>query len=459
MECHSVQELLELSILHGLKPEQEQWLNDHIRYCEDCRHKRKELKLMIMAVRNEHASESINYRLIRQIMSQTGQACRVVQRRRCTLLVIAGLSWAAAAVLVFVSVVQLLPYYRKNINSPSSLHVEVATLWESEGVHSVPRVHADDIVVEGAMAYMVRNNAVVALGAADGAVQWKADLPAQGHLVVDEKRLFCLGRDDYGRHELTALDRCSGEILWQYRSRGIVDKAIHRPAVMDEKTVCWIAHPSMVLLDTEKGKVLWERAFGGDSDLSRPVAMYDDIYVAEGNRLHCFAMTNGNLLRRDEVAAGVCPHSRPEIIDMADKLLIKVALKDGRNELICRSSGNHNILWRKPTERITHILAGSDRVYIRGRSVEALDSRTGEQLWAREAQGCGPLSWSAGRLSYVDTAEKGRIVSLDGQTGKACWEIPGLRSCHAFIQKGNHGYLKTQSGTLMAFVFNGEMNF
>lgn len=455
MTCKDVQGLLELSVLDGLSLDQERAVNEHVRGCESCRERRRNLKLLLMNVRQACPAGPLNYGLVRRITHDAEQTCIPLRRQRRLRMIGGGVSWAAAVVLVLVSVGRMLPgLFPFDSRAYAVTALEVKPVWECEAMHSVPGGRADDIIVDESRTYMVRHETVVALGSEDGQVKWETDLHTQGYLVADEKRLYCLGRDDYGRHELTALDRQTGQVLWRYRSGESVTRAFHKPVVMDERRVCWIVHPVVVLLDTRKGEVIWESRFIGDRELSQPVRIKDQCYVADGTTLHSLALDDGQVRRRDVLANRGCPNSRPEILRAGEVLLVNVTLKDGRNELICRDSVSHVDRWRKPIERVSHIMARNEQVFVRGRAIESLDLNTGRRLWSHAAQGCGPLSCSEGRLCYVDTSDEGRVISLDERTGRKCWEIPGLRSCHAFIQKGRHGYLKTQSGTLIAINLN-----
>ena len=126
------------------------------------------------------------------------------------------------------------------------------------------------------------------------------------------------------------------------------------------------------------------------------------------------------------------------------------------SQLCCVDLGSRRLLWRRRVPGVRSLLATDEAVYVRGQEIVALSHRTGERLWRRAAEGCGPLTRSGGLVHFVDTRAEGRLVALSERSGQTAWEIPGIRSCDGFTKVGDTGYIKTQDGIVHALAFCGR---
>jgi outer membrane protein assembly factor BamB len=84
-----------------------------------------------------------------------------------------------------------------------------------------------------------------------------------------------------------------------------------------------------------------------------------------------------------------------------------------------------------------------------------LSRADGDNLWTCQASGCGAVTYADGLLWFVDSQDQGGLIAINSNTGQKAWELPGLRSCNAFVKVGRVGYLKTLDGVVHAIFFKG----
>ena len=127
-----------------------------------------------------------------------------------------------------------------------------------------------------------------------------------------------------------------------------------------------------------------------------------------------------------------------------------------REYTFCLHHHSRDVRWKRPIPPTGSLLATDQGIYLRSNRIVALDTATGKERWSCAAAGCGPLNLIDDLVHFSDAGTYARLVALHQQSGKAAWEITGLRSCDALTKIENTGYIKTQDGILHAIDLRGR---
>jgi len=448
MECDETRPRLELYVLQGLAPFERARVKDHLRGCAECRRVVADYRALVGEMRSASARVLPGPALAASVRSAAAVELRATRRR----------VWLRNASLVAggVAAVLLIGIVLSDPGSRTSGRRAAGTpeKWRYGGAPAVPASLADAVVVRGSSIYSLRGCegglCVVAVDAVTGRERWQAERPCQGYLAADRDRVFCLAAAGPARLELVALGVDTGAELWRktVQARGSL-LAPTPPVPLGDDRVCWTSRSTLCVMDAASGRVLWERTLGGGGGVSAAAAG-DKLYAATSEALHCLDLASGRDLWTESLAAAVAGRGRP-LIDLADgRAYLALPRRGGRGTLVCMDLATRSMLWQAMAPDVRHLLATPGAVVLRGQDVRAHDGRTGRTLWARPAEGCGPLTRDAGLVYCVDSGGNGRLLALEPATGRSAWEIAGIRSCDAFRRVGRTGYVKTHDGVIHA---------
>ncbi len=472
MNCKLIVENLEMFMLGELGTEPAAQLAAHLAACPGCRARATEYRLLVgqikQAARPARPSQEFERALRRAVVA------RIAAQRRRWQLWRALQAVGSIAALLLGSTVAIWALYDIGRHDPDrtvgrtsargSAEPAKATnaarstseRWRFAGAWAASDSLADEVIVHDGTLYLLRDGSdgarVAAVDALTGQLSWQSQQQAAGYLAADASRVYCLAAPSSGGVQLAALDASNGSTLWQY---GPVDRGwvggMSRAVPLAGDRVCWSYGDTVHLLDAKTGTLLWARRLAGERQLSSPVIKGENVYVASCNALYCLQLDSGQeawsgRFADEQVRPG---HS---LLAAADRRIYVARNPIGlRTELICMELGTRRQIWRRSVPRVRSLLAAGDTVWLRAEQVMALDGCTGERLWSYVAGGCGPLTLDGNLIYFVDSRDEGRLIALEGNTGKLAWSIPGLRSCDAFVKVGSTGYVKTRDGVVHVF--------
>lgn len=140
----------------------------------------------------------------------------------------------------------------------------------------------------------------------DGKLLWKADL-GEGQIISSDTSGFAqLGTDIWccGSHRIFAVDATTGAILWAHPTKGIVGRQMpveHRGRLY-VPSVCG----EVLCLDSESGEPIW--TFRGRSIVNTPVSVLGDLVaVSVDGQIHLLEAATGRPF--DQIPTGHSPYS------------------------------------------------------------------------------------------------------------------------------------------------------
>ena len=457
MRCDEINEMLELYVLDGLGDDQRLAVEAHLRSCERCRASEAEYRQLVGQVRHEADAavptasfeRGLSENLGREIAAVCGQ-----HRRRLLIRVSAS---AAACILLALGVWQFaVPHGQQNpMSHAPAAQPAIPQVWQLVGAQAVATSSADAVVIHGSRMYILLNDGpmgrVAALDIASGNELWRSSVRSSGYLAAGDGLVYCLVSDSGRGMELVALDAGSGTVKWRCPPSG---KALRagpvRPLVLNEKRVCWSGDDVVSVIDTDSGHVVWSKPIVGEGLVSEAAPAGGHLYVATATALYCLDADKGSESWKMPLDKPASILARPLLAASGDGVFVATKDSAGTDRLMCVDPDGRRVAWDKSAPRITSLLAADGSLFVRGQTVRALDSATGDEQWAFKASGCGPVTHFDGRVYFVDSSKPGRLVALDAKVGEKKWEVAGLASCDAFNKIGDTGYLKTQDGVVHA---------
>jgi len=463
MNCRQVRDQLALWATGDVTPAQRRRLESHLASCPACREAADEYRAAVAGVRASAAPTAVRAEALERVRSAGAAAIRTERRRTWLRRGIRLGAALAATVLVGVGIGYLLDV----LSGPASPGRRLATgpdpsaeRWRYEGMEADRASPAENVVVRGHRLYAVRRGtaggAVVAIDTAAGEAVWESPLARPGYLVVDGGRIYCVTLDE-GGPALVALGTADGRPVWRYGvgSRGVALR-FSRPVPLAGTTlrstsgrVAWTVGATVHVLDAATGRSAWTRALP-EGPLSAVVVAGEDLLVAGREALYGLDPASGRERWRTPYGAPLAPTAAPLLAVGGPRTYVAGAERGLGGRLLCLDGRGRRLLWTRRVPRPRHLLATADRVYLRCEDVHALDEASGEPVWTCRADGCGPLTCTDGLIRFVDTGRAGRLVAVDRHTGRTAWEMPGLRSCGAFVAAGDTGYVRTWDGVVHA---------
>jgi len=465
MTCQHVRDRLALWATGDVSESERARIDAHLVSCAACRELAEAYRTAVAEVRgadraqrDPHGPVVVRAEAVRRIRAACAAAIRA-ERRRGRLRRGVRTAIALAATVVFGVLVGYLVHAFGRGETGLDPALE---RWRYEGAQAERTSSADGVIVRRDRLYVVRRSqrdpngsgpggAVVAIDARLGQVLWKTPLAAPGYLAADGERVYCVASAQGGGLDLVALTAGAGRTAWRfgYRSGRVV---LHpsRPAPLAGNRVAWTVGSTLHLLDARTGRALWTRTLPDEGLLSRAAVAGEDLLVAGCRGLYGIEAASGRERWHKAFRDDLAPALPPLLAVAGDRTYVAGAGPGRTGRLMCLDRHTGRCLWRRGVPLPRHLLADGDRVYVRGPDVLALDESSGEAVWTCRADGCGPLTCEDGLIRFVDSGRDGRLVALYGRTGRTAWEIPGLKSCGAFLTVGDTGYVKTWDGVVHA---------
>ncbi len=303
-------------------------------------------------------------------------------------------------------------------------------LWEVD----VRALEEDDPVIGGGLAYAagqiyVTNgyNEILALSAQNGALTWRAALPAaaRGAPTVMDDRVFVTTLDN----RLVAMNAASGAVLWDYEAIADTTSLVGAasPAAGRDIVVPAFSSGELLALHVENGVIAWSDnlssaryagTLAGLSDISGLPVIDRNLVIAVGFGGHLTAIDErtGERIWQREIGGTQTPWVAGDY----------VFILSANNEVVALDRYNGSILWVSPLPRYKNP-----------------DSKSGPVFWA------GPVL-AGERL--IAAGSHGEIAELSPQTGEVIrhWDAGSSFSIPPLVA-GGVLYLLDDNGTLSAY--------
>ncbi|MCE5328549.1 MAG: PQQ-binding-like beta-propeller repeat protein [Planctomycetaceae bacterium] len=451
MDCQQAHLHLDAWALDALAEPYRQALEAHLDACPACRDAADDARGVMGLIKVQGSPEpsaGFGQSLLTMVARETSHRRR---RRRAWKLFASG---AAAAVLLGVL---MAVRFAPDPAAPSPAAAAPGELWRHE---IDPAAGATgEFVVRGPSMYVLRKDGparrIAALDAASGAQRWQSPLDSLGQLAADDQRVFTLSSPRQGTLELAALDSADGSVLWRFAQPSPERLAEPcRPVVLDGGKICWTNHDRVHLLDAATGQTLWSTPIASAGLLSAAAADGQNLYVASGQMLQCLDAASGRLAWQSDWKGEPSLLSRPLVAVAAGRAYAVQRRRGGSCQLLALDLASHKVAWSRPVPYVFHMLADESAVYLRTNEVLALAGRSGQLRWRQSAEGCGPMTASAGVLHYIVSGNHSHLAAVDQSTGREVWTLAGAPSCGPFIRHGRTGYFETHDGVIHALAFN-----
>jgi outer membrane protein assembly factor BamB len=201
--------------------------------------------------------------------------------------------------------------------------------------------------------------------------------------------------------------------------------------------------------------VLWSHTIAGESLLSAATATDEGLYVSGTTGLYYLDIASGQQLWQSEYDFAVSRWVRPLLGVAEGQICVGLRLPGGQSMLICMKLADRKTIWSKTVQPVSSLRIAGDRLYLRSQDVLALDMDDGSLLWGFGSTGCSPVTHANGRVWFIDSRDQGRLVALDERTGRKVLDLAGIRSCDAFLELDDRGYIKTHDGLVHVILFKG----
>ena len=457
MGCDEINDLLELYVLDGLGDEQRLAVEAHLRSCERCQASEAEYRQWVGQVRHGADAAAPTASFERGLCEKLGREIAAVRRQQRRRLLIRVSAAAAACILLALGVWQFaVPrgQHQRPLGQIAATQ-PIPQVWQLVGAQAVATSSADAVVIHGSRMYILLNDGplgrVAALDIATGNELWRSNVRSNGYLAAGDGLVYCLVSESGSGMELVALDASNGSVTWRCPPSGKGLRAgPARPLVLNERRVCWSEDDVVSVIDAANGNAVWSKPIVGEGLVSEAAPVGGHLYVATATTLYCLDARDGSESWKMPLDKPASLLARPLLAASGEGVFVATKDSVGTDRLMCVDPDGRRVAWDKSAPRITSLLAAEGSLFVRGQTVRALDSATGDEQWAFKASGCGPATHFDGRVYFVDSSKPGRLVALDAKAGRKTWELAGLASCDAFNKIGDTGYLKTQDGIVHA---------
>jgi outer membrane protein assembly factor BamB len=144
------------------------------------------------------------------------------------------------------------------------------------------------------------------------------------------------------------------------------------------------------------------------------------------------------------------------LLAVADEhLCLALRLRTGQSTLVCMNPADRKTIWTRTVPPVSDFCIAGSSLYVRSQDVLALDMESGNLLWNFASTGCSPVTYANGRVWFADSGDQGHLIALDERTGSKMLDLTGIRSCNAFVELGDKGYVKTHDGAVHVILFEG----
>ena len=474
MNCAQINRKIELYVLGDLAEPEQAAIKEHLASCPACRIAHDECCFLVAQIKESARPDLLtpDFNFAREVRSAVRTEIRRASYRTIVCRVIPTLgSLAACLLLAFAgwwlwvaSGSGLEPILAEDNPRRSAVRASavpsIHRAWLQKSAASAPGSIADEVVVRGNNMYLLqthdRQNYVAALDTRTGEQKWLSYVQSYGYLLADDSRVYCLSQNGPGKVDLLALDSTDGRLIWKHRQEHADKLQIPcRASLLPQERICWTADRTVHVLSRADGNPIWTHSIPDGGMLSAAVAIDDNLYVASAFGLYCLDAETGDEAWRlacGDVRSG---RARPMLAAANGEIYASMSLGLRGSRLFCMNVAQREILWSRVVDCAARLDAVGDVLYVRDQNIRALEGTTGRLLWTCPAEGCNPVTYAEGLAYFVDSREKGRLVALDRYTGARVWELPGIKSCDAFIKIDGTGFLKTTDGFVHAFIFKG----
>jgi hypothetical protein len=183
-------------------------------------------------------------------------------------------------------------------------------------------------------------------------------------------------------------------------------------SVADSETLLVRTNASINALDTESGKVIWQKSLSQQPD-PRPAVAHDNrVYVTDGDSLLALDQEDGSVLWRQNI-----PYSDSWVTDVSES---GVVVNQPGFDILVFDSISGEFLWRKPVCRgaVKAFFSGSN-VIVPCNGIVGLDAASGEVVWeGLDAGIIGQTDFADGTLYYyIDFA-----YAFDSHSQEDLWK-------------------------------------
>jgi outer membrane protein assembly factor BamB len=465
MNCEEAKKLIELYVLGELAVTQRRDVKTHLINCSRCRAIEAEYRRIVTDLRQSTQTKSSCSELERNILL-TVEKQITTMRPRPAVRRARTVALAVAACLLAILVLRQLWLYRDANTTPfsaeSSALVQSNLISYSIPAHarSIPTSVADSIVVRGYDIYLLREDGlqanVAAIDSRTGRQKWRSDIESYGYITANDTGIYFLAPGQSGGLDLVAIDKADGKTLWRYpQEKPDPLQRLSAPTILPGNRICWITNTVIHVLGSSDGKPLWTREIPTESLLSDVVPIRQGIYIAGTTGLYYFDIDSGEQLWRTQYDFDVLRWVRPLLAFTDKQICLALRVPTGRSRLICLNLTDRKPIWTKTIPHISYLCISGNRLYIRSRDVRALDMTNGNLLWTFTSTGCSPVTYANGCIWFVDSTDQGQLIALDERTGSKMLDFTGIRSCNAFVECDNKGYVKTHDGLVHVILFKG----
>ena len=457
MKCNDVRNRLQLFVLGGLPEGEQNRVQSHLDTCPECFARFAEYQCVVDEMVADYAETEPGQEFEEATRAAINSEIRKARSARWQSR--PGLVAAVAAVLI--AVLTWYVYSGPGAKRASTVDrlAGLAERWQQNGLLTTPHSAAPGYALRGSTIFALRERndrtRVCAFDTDSGKELWQCDMPALGYLNVDAQHVYALSRAPDDGIDLLALDSSSGELLWRYHhEEAPLAPTLTRPLTTSNQTVCWAVNGTIHMLDASTGDTAWSRDVPCRGPLSTPAIKNDSLVVSGPENILCLNAGDGSERWQLSLPKQVHGQARPLLAITGSHAFLAQRRYVYGAELFSLNLKTREIEWQKSIDEAFHLLTADHTVCLRGRDVRAFDVDTGQVLWTRQADGCGPLTRSGSLVHYVDSGDPGRIVAVNAHTGAQGWQIAGVRSCDAFTRIGMTGFVKTRRGVLRALALN-----
>jgi len=303
--------------------------------------------------------------------------------------------------------------------APGGIQMPVAMYWRYTA-SPAPQNPAAPAIVGNTIYYACRDR-FYALDAETGRVIWRypADQPLDAQFrttpAVSEGIVYVGATDG----NLYALAAPTGKYLWSFRAQGAI---LSPPTVVNDVVYFGAADGKVYAINAKTGEPVWRGGFRTLDAVNGAVAVADDMvyFISADQTLYAAAAATGLLLWRVRLPGTLYALS-PVV---ADRNVYVVA----SNALQALQARSGRQLWARtlPDDIVTEPVAGNGMVYVLTRDgrVWAFDN-TGKLLWNSKEpvftnQPVAPPTL-AGNVLIIGTT-RGGIYALDASNGAVLWK-------------------------------------
>ncbi len=382
MNCREVQENLELFVLDGLSPDECRHIREHLVSCPDCRMEEQALRNTAERFRSSckdvvGQGESFE-KLRRHVYSEID----FVKERKISRY---GVTLKVAAMLLGCLGFSLLICFYMQENNDGGKYC-LCKPWQYAGVvpcrggdAAYPLVRGENIFV---LAGQDQHQRIVAIRKRTGDLLWRSAMGVTDYLNADDLRIFAWKHVTDGETALVALDQKTGKLLWQYSRKSLQESRRPSHLSLTKNGVCWTEGNRVFLVETQTGRLKWERQIDVKGPLSLPKENGDRIYIASNNALYAINGCDGRVTWRENYGEHKAAFSLPPVLACdKDKIVVGQVRIPGGGTIRCHDGSTGKFVWERKAGIILGLQTDGQHLFVRSNVLLALDPGTVSLEW------------------------------------------------------------------------------